>query len=260
MVQKKILFAFIGLIVFIEIVFLALRVYTRHGQALSVPDFSRMTIEEVSKVADLKQLRFVISDSIFTQGQKPGTIVAQNPSPDTKVKVNRTIFLTINAFNPEKVKMPNVVGVSVRQAEAIILQNRLKIGARIYVPDIGKDYVLRQKYHGRDIAQGTMVLVGSPIDLVLSFGEGNSEVGVPDLKRLTLARARDAISDLYINLGAIIYDRGVETREDSLKAVIYKQNPGYGSSIRAGREIDIWLTTDESKVDKSSASIDTTGN
>jgi beta-lactam-binding protein with PASTA domain len=260
LVQKQILFAFIGLFVFVEIVFLSLRVYTRHGQALAVPDFYGMSIDEVGKITDLKKLRFIIADSIFNQGQKPGTVVAQNPSPDTKVKVNRTIFLTINAFNPEKVKMPNVVGVSIRQAEAIILTNGLKVGARIYVPDIGKDYVLRQQYHGRDITPGTSILKGSAIDLVLSFGEGSSEVGVPDLKRLTLSKARDAISDLYINLGAIIFDKSVETREDSLKAFIYKQNPNYGSSIKAGNEIDIWLTIDESKVVSSSSSDDSISN
>jgi eukaryotic-like serine/threonine-protein kinase len=259
-VQKQILFAFIGLFLFVEIVFLALRVYTRHGQALAVPDFSRMSIEEVSKLADLKKLRFVISDSIFIQGQKPGTVVAQNPSPETKVKVNRTIFLTINAFNPEKVKMPNIVGVSFRQAEAIILTNSLRVGARIYVPDIGKDYVLRQKFQGRDIAPGTPILKGSAVDLVLSFGEGSTEVGVPNLKRLTLSKAREAISDLYINLGAIIPDNTIESREDSLKAVIYKQNPAYGSSIKAGNEIDVWITTDLNKADASSSSADSTSN
>jgi beta-lactam-binding protein with PASTA domain len=197
----------------------------------------------------LKKLRFVIADSIFIQGEKPGTVVSQNPSPNTRVKENRTIFLTINAFNPEKVKMPNIVGLSFRLAETTLLNNGLKLGARIYVPDIGKDYVLRQLYHGRnkDIAPGTLILKGSSIDLALSFGEGSTLIEVPDLKRLTLSKARDAISNLYINLGAIIYDGTSETREDSLNAVIYKQSPGYGSSVKSGNEIDIWLTSDKTK-------------
>jgi beta-lactam-binding protein with PASTA domain len=254
-VQKNIIIAFIGLFLFIEIVFLALRIYTRHGQALAVPDFSGMSIEEASKVIDLKKLRFIITDSMFTQGAKPGTVIAQNPSPETKVKENRTIFLTINAFNPEKVKMPDVVGVSVRQAEALIITNGLRLGARIYVPGLGKDYVLRQQYHGRDIKPGTPIIKGSSINLVLSFGEGSNEVSVPDLKQLTLSKASEAISNLYINLGAVIYDKSVENREDSLHAIIYKQNPGYGTTIRSGNEIDIWLTTDTEKAGIASDSI-----
>src|SRR5208283_1588551 len=119
-VQKHLLYAFGSLFVFIILIFLALRVYTRHGQAFSVPDFTGLSMDEVRKMADQKQMRCVIIDSVFIQMQDPGTVISQNPSPGTKVKENRSIFLTINAINPEKITMPNVVGVSVRQAEAVL--------------------------------------------------------------------------------------------------------------------------------------------
>lgn len=246
-VQKKLILAFVGLFLFIEFVFLAIRVYTRHGQALSVPDFSGMNLEETTSLIDSKRLRYQIIDSVFIQGQIPGTIVAQNPSANTKVKENRTIFLTINAINPEKIKMPNVVGVSIRQAEARLLTSGLRVGARRYVPDIGRDYVLRQLYKGRDISEGKMIIKGSAIDLVLGLGASDQISYVPDLKMLTLTKAQEVASESYLNIGAIIPDNSIETAADSLKAVIWKQRPEPGASINYGHEIDVWLTIDPGK-------------
>lgn len=246
-VQKRIILAFVGLFLFIELIFLTLRVYTRHGQALSVPDFNGKNLEEATSLIDLNRLRFQIIDSVFIQGQKPGTVVAQNPSPNTKVKENRTIFFTINAINPEKIKMPNVVGVSIRQAEARLLTAGLRVGYKRYVPDIGRDYVLRQLYKGRDIPDGKMIIKGSAIDLVLGLGTSDQMTGVPNLKSMNLSKARDVASESYLNIGAIIPDNSIETPEDSLNAIIWKQRPESGSSINVGHEIDVWLTIDKNK-------------
>lgn len=246
-VQKKIIIAIVGLFLFIQLIFLALRVYTHHGQALSVPDFNGKNLEEATSLIDLNQLRYQIIDSVFIQGQKPGTIVAQNPSPNTKVKENRTIFFTINAINPEKIKMPNVVGVSIRQAEARLLTSGLRVGDRRYVPDIGRDYVLRQLFKGRDIPEGKMIIKGSAIDLVLGLGTTDEMAEVPNLKNLNLSKARDVASQSYLNIGAIIPDNSIVTPQDSLNAVIWKQRPEPGSSINAGHEIDVWLTIDQNK-------------
>ena len=247
-VQKNILFAIVGLLVFVELIFLALRVYTRHGQALSVPDFYGLKLEEVSKLADQTSLRYEIIDSTFILGQAPGTVVAQTPSVNTKVKSKRTIFLTINAVIPEKVEMPNLLNSPVRQAEAIILTRGLRIGIKRYVPNIAKDFVLRQLYKNREIAPGTKVVKGSAIDLVVGMGSGSAGVSVPNLKGLNRESAQDALSSNYLSFGAIIYDNSIETHQDSLKAVIWKQKPGYGSSITMGGSVDVWLTLTESKV------------
>jgi eukaryotic-like serine/threonine-protein kinase len=246
-VQKHILIAIGGLFVFFEIIFLALRVYTRHGQALSVPDFSGLKLEEVSRLADQTSLRYEIIDSTFIQGQAPGTVVAQTPSVNTKVKSNRTIFLTINAIIPEKIDMPNLLNLPVRQAEAIIQTRGLRIGYVRYVPNIAKDFVLKQFYKNREISAGSKVIKGSAIDLVVGFGSGSSTVSIPNLKGLERGSAQEALSNNYLSFGAVIYDNSVETRQDSIRAVVWKQKPGYGASIPMGGSVDVWLTINESK-------------
>ncbi len=251
-VQKQIIYFFGGLVAFIILIFLSLRVYTRHGQALSVPDFSGKKMEEATSMADQKRLRLVVSDSSFVQGQAPGVVIGQNPSFDTKVKENRTIFITINAINPEKVEMPDVVGVSLREAEARLMRYGLRIGSKRYVPDPGKDYVLRQIFRNRDITKGTKVIKGSYIDLVVGGGYGNAEGSVPNLKGLTLDEAKEVLSHNYLNFGATIYDNSIETYQDTLSAIIWKQKPGYGTSLSMGSSIDVWFSVNKPKTNPDS--------
>jgi eukaryotic-like serine/threonine-protein kinase len=247
-VQKHLLFAFGGLFIFINLIFLGLNVYTRHGQALSVPDFAGKNLEEASRMADEKRLRFEVTDSVFIQGQAPGTVVAQNPSVNTKVKANRTIFFTINAINPEKIEMPNLVNYPFRQAEAMLLSAGLRLGQVRYIPNVAKDYVLKQSYHRHEVAAGTRVIKGSAIDLTVGMGLGSSDIKVPHLKGLALEAAQEELSGKYLSFGAIIYDNSVETYMDSMKAVIWKQRPEYGSYVNMGGGIDVYLTVNETKV------------
>ncbi len=253
-VQKHILLAIGGLFIFFQIIFLALRVYTRHGQALSVPDFNGLKLDEVSRLADQTRLRFEVIDSTFIPGQTPGIVVAQTPSVNTKVKANRTIFLTINAVIPEKIDMPNLLNMPVRQAEAIIQTSGLRVGYIRYVPNIAKDFVLKQYYKNREIAPSAKVIKGSSIDLAVGFGSGSATVSAPNLKGLTRETAQESLSNNYLSFGAVIYDNSVETRQDTLKAVIWKQRPGYGTSITMGESVDVWLTVSETKIKPDSTS------
>ena len=68
-------------------------------------------------LAKEKKLQFEVTDSVFLTDKKRGTITAQSPNPDFKVKENRKIFLTMNAFYPERVQVPDTEAlvVSVRR-------------------------------------------------------------------------------------------------------------------------------------------------
>lgn len=236
--------------------FIALNLYTHHGEAFSVPDFSGLTIEEVQQLCDDKDLRYEVTDSVFYENRKKGTVVEQNPPADFKVKRNRTIFLTMNASRPEMVKMPNVRDVSLVQAKASLETAGLKVGKLIYVEHWAKNLVLKQKYNGRTIPPGKEIAKGSSIDLELGRGnpedggEGSPKTTVPDLTGLTKDQALGKATDMYLNLGAVIFDRSVETYRDSLEAVVYRQDPTHSRAggVPYGSYISIWLTKNKSKM------------
>lgn len=228
--------------------FIGLRIYTRHGQAVSVPDLSGLNMEEVKQVTEAKNLRFEITDSVYYSEDRRGTIIDQSPPPNFKVKENRTIFLIINAMTPEKVIMPNVMGVSLRQAQAIIETQGLQVGTLEYVPDIAVNNVLQQKHNGSEIEPGDMIVRGSQIDLVLGSGLSEQVTPVPKLVSLKYEDAKNRIIGSSLNIGATVFDTTVTDAEDSVEAFVWRQRPEYDEdemvSIRLGSTVDLWLTLD----------------
>jgi len=243
----------IGILLFcFTVVFIFLRIYTRHGQAFSVPDLIGLSTTEADSVLAERKLRLQIVDSVYNMNAERGSVIDQNPRPEFKVKENRTIFITINAFNPEIIKMPNVVGVSLRQASAIIQTAGLKVGKLTYVPDIAVNNVLQQKFRGNVIEEGDSITKGSEVDLVLGRGLSNEKTAAPNLVGLLLEKARQRITNRYLNMGAVIYDRSFINAEDSASAFVWKQRPVYSEEVEIlvnlGSSVDIWVTVDSTKL------------
>lgn len=236
-------------LVIILLIFTWLRFYTRHSQGIATPDFYGMTVDQVGKITKDKKLRFLVVDSVYVNSAKKGSILDQNPPPGFKVKKNRTIFLTMNAINPEKVMVPDVTGTSLREAKAVLEMRGLVIGRILYVPDIAMNNVLKQQIKGKEISEGTLVAKGSRIDLVLGRGRSNQTIDVPSLIGMRLFEAEQRLISSYLNPGAIIYDNTVLSAEDSMGARIYKQRPDINAlGINLGSTVDIWLTVAMSKI------------
>ena len=225
---------------------LFLRIYTHHGQAITVPDMTGLTEEEVEDVILSRNLRSQVIDSVFSSEMPRGTVIKQNPGPGSRVKKNRRIFLTMNAVNPEMVTMPRLVGLSIRQARLALENAGLQLGEIEYRPDYAINNVLQQKYRDSVIFEGTEIGKGSVIDLVLGMGLSDETTRVPDLVGLPLGIAREMIADHYLNIRAITYDLAMVNADDSANAFIWRQYPEYDQlrRLNLGMEVDIWLTTD----------------
>jgi beta-lactam-binding protein with PASTA domain len=231
--------------------------YTRHGQARPVPDFLGLTMEQTAKLAKKSRLRYQVIDSIYTTIVPRGCVAEQNPKPGFKVKKWRNIVLTINAFHPEMVAMPNLVDLPKRQAILLIESSGLEIGLLRYKPDLSIDVVIDQLYNGKNIAEGDSLQKGSVIDLVLGKGLSNQRTPVPDLLGMHLDPAKNKIFVSSLNLGTYVYDNTIVNEADTLNAFVYKQNPEFrnDASLQLGSAIYLWLTVDSAKLKVSSAKI-----
>lgn len=242
--SKTFLYSVISILVLVCISFFLLynwlNNYTHHGESITVPDVRGLTEEKLIRFINDKHLQYKIVDSLFEDGKAPGTVIEQDPKPDSKVKENRTIYLTVNSSRPPKVKMPNLVDVSYRQAEAILQTFGLRVGQTIYRPDLAKNAVLSQLYKGHSITAGTEIYKGSAIDLVLGDGLGNAEVPVPNLVTLSKGEALFVLKGSSLNIGTITFDDGVKNEEN---AKVYKQNPEAdgNATMKQGEAVDIFL-------------------
>jgi beta-lactam-binding protein with PASTA domain len=227
-----------------------MNLYTRHGQARPVPSFIGLNQDQVAGLAKKSKLRYEIIDSVYTTTVPRGCVVEQNPVPGFKVKKWRNIILTINAYNPEMVKVPNLVDLPIRQALALIESSGFKMGETKYKPDLSINVVLEQTCNGKPVHEGDSLQKGSVIDLVLGKGLSNQRAPVPDLIGLTLNQAKNEIVISSFSLGTYVYDSSITNAEDTLKALVFKQNPEYkeDATLQLGSAIYLWLTADSAKL------------
>ena len=247
---KQLALALVIGVAIILLLIIWLNIYTRHGQSRPTPEIRGLTINEARHVVNKNRMKLQIIDSVYTAYVPRGCIAEQTPLPGHRVKKGRTIQATINAFNPEMVAVPDLVGLPRRQALSLIETAGLQIGQLNYVSDLTVDFVLRQTLHGRDVSPGDSVQKGMVIDLVLGRGLSSQRTALPRLTGTTLDQARNEILGSSLNLGAYVFDATVLTAEDSLNAFVYKQNPEYhpDASVQLGSAVYIWLTTDTLRI------------
>jgi len=249
-VLRNIVLAFLILIFGITLIMQILKLYTRHNHNLSVPDFTGLSLDDAAQVARKRNLRLVVFDSVFLADFEKGTVVEQHPRASFMVKKYRKIFLTMNAMNPEKIAMPNLVDLTFRQARDKIESFGLKLGRISYEPDMGQNMVLAQRMNGRNLVPGDSVVKGAKIDLVLGKGLSDEQAAVPNLVGLTLEEANLRASERFLSIGAAVHDQSIVTTEDEINAIIFKQKPesGAGMYLPMGSDIAVWITLDSTKV------------
>lgn len=237
----------IAMLLFVATV-IALRVFTHHGHAIQVPDLKGYNEAQVMRVVTDNELRYEIIDSIFTEEVLPGTVYDQIPPAGSFVKRSRKLFLVLNAIKGEKVPMPSLKNVSLRQAKVMITQGGLKVGKLIYVSSEYKDLVVGQLMNDSIVEPGLMVSKFSTVDLYVGRGLSQEKTAVPYLRGMYLIDALDEIGRLNLNEGAIIKDNTINDEAPMDSALVWKQYPQPEVSARLGKAVGLWLTMDTAVV------------
>jgi eukaryotic-like serine/threonine-protein kinase len=252
----NILAGFVILVVLLLLFLGSLDIITHHGKTMKIPAVVGQPIDQARKTLESQGFEIVIQDSIYSDTIPPLQVIKQFPEADNLVKVNRTVYLTINRAVAPDVDMPNLISMTFRNAMMVLQRYGLKLGDTVFRPDFARNSVLDQEFKGESIKPGTKIQQGSKITLVLGNGVG-LEFVVPDLFGLTYQEARAALSQSGLIVGSVVPDNDVK---DTLQAFIYRQNPDRFdyekqiNHIRQGQIIDIWLSVNKKEriVDSSS--------
>lgn len=220
-----------------------LKSYTRFGESVTVKDLTGLTVSEVEEALISSNLKFVVYDSVYVPGKKPLTVIDQEPKPLSKVKENRTIYITINASKPPKVGLPDIFEKPFREASKKLIGAGLKLDSVIYRPSgINGNFVMEVLYGGQPINVGYLLQVGSRVDLVVSSGFGEP-AEAPCLLGMSLDVAKINLTENYLAIGALVYDGSVT---DTSKAIIVRQipEPRPGVMLNVGTPIDLFFSRD----------------
>ena len=247
---KHLIAALVVVVVLVTGAAIFLEIATKHGEELLVPDLSNMSVQEAQEIAAASDMVIDVKDSVFVKRMKKGAVYRQNPAPGSHVKSGRRIALTINAINSKKLTMPNLVGLSMRQAKAELLSRGLVLGKLIYVQDMATNNVLKQIFENAEIEPGTMIESESSIDLVVGLNGYDFVTYVPDVIGLKQISAVDAVHDNSLNIKTLQFDRSVKDYDDSLNAMVWRQVPEPSDSVHVnmGSDVTLYLTLDTNKI------------
>ena len=218
---------------------------TNHGEYLKVPSVVGKKTTDAIKYLEEKGFDVVIQDSIYTDSAKNGIVLKQLPDPNSTVKINRTILLTVNRVTLPLIDMPALEGKSLNFAIDILKRSHLKLGDTIFKPDFMRGSVLAQQFRGDEIPPGSKIPWGSAVDLVIGSGLNDEPILVPNLVGLTFDEAKILLQDEGILLGAIIPETDVK---DTAHAFIWKQAPPQFDElkqpiyIKSGQLLDVWIS------------------
>lgn len=247
-IVRNIIGAAVFVLALVLVVDIVLKIYTRHGDEVAVPDMTNLSVADAGAIATANNLNITVADSVYVLRMNKGAVFAQNPKAGSRVKPGRKISLTINAMQSRKVTMPLLVGYSMRQAKAELLSKGLVVGRLIYVRDMATNNVLKQQFRGKEIESGAQIEIGTAIDLVVGLNDADGRTVVPDLVGMRYLRATDSVIDNSLNVGAVHFDSSVRDYNDTLNAVVYSQKPEAMSAGLMGEKVSLYLTLDESRV------------
>ena len=104
--------------------------YTRHGEAVEIPDLTGQSSDMAIRKLQSLGLAAEVTDTGYVERLPAGAVLEQSIRPGEKVKPGRQLTLTINAAEPRKVALPDVAdNCSRREAEDRLRTLGFRLGA-----------------------------------------------------------------------------------------------------------------------------------
>ncbi len=243
---KKDLYTHIGIVIALALVlffgffFVYLPWSTHHGETIKVPNLKGLNMEQMEDLLDDNNLTYEISDCTFTADKPPLTILSQYPLPNALVKSGRKVYITINSETPPMIKMPAVIGLSVRSAEQQLIIAGLRKGLVREINDPRVKEVIEIQVNGRKVEPGASIPKGTMVDLFIGNGTADVEIEMPDLTGKPLDEVNIILAGMNLKVGKVTYEANDQVPAGS----VFKQTCATctGTTVKPGDLIDLWIS------------------
>lgn len=211
--------------------FVVMPLYTHLGEEEELPDVTEMSFQQAEEILDEEGFRIVFDGMKFDETYPESTVVFQNPSPYSRVKKGRRIYVRLSA-GERMIAVPSVVGMSERDAEFALRQTELSLGEVFYEYH---NYHLAGVVFEQSLDFLTEVEAGTPVDITVSIGNLPSNFIVPDVAGKSLDAATRLIRQAGLNVGQVRY----EVRANLVPETVLRQSHEPGSDVPQSASIDL---------------------
>ncbi|HBQ60217.1 MAG TPA: PASTA domain-containing protein [Balneolaceae bacterium] len=226
--------------------------YTNYNEGVTVPDVTRISLEEAQDLLTDYGLRFEVTDRRANSAFPADYVIDQSPGASNIVKPNRKIYLTVNTEVKPQVVVPGVVDLSLRNAEIQLQNYGLQVGSRSYESSRFKT-IIRQS-----IPEGTTVEKGAVVDLVVGDGLGSRMVTIPEIIGLQLPEAQLKLRETGLRVEAVQF----RPTKDMVPNTVLDYSPKK-EEFREGESITLTISERfevEEESEGGAVIIDSTGN
>lgn len=248
LIQLAFLVAFILLVVFLVLFWL--RIYTNHGQELTLPNYLDKNYEEALKDAKDKSFEIIVNDSIHEVDKPGGLIVEQNPKAGAKVKENRKIYVTTTKYLADRKSLeslPQLFGRNYERKKKELSYMNIYTKVKGYKQDASEpDHILEVWYKGQKVIDAASKRknvefeVGDTLEFVLSKRSG-AQLPIPDLMCKGVSEVKFLLSSSQLLLGDVTSEGDIKDIE-SAKIVSQHPSPIAGYTILSGEPIHVTVT------------------
>jgi beta-lactam-binding protein with PASTA domain len=233
------------------LVSLMLRLYTRHGQKIELPDLTGKHIDEARDLVKKYGFELIPNDSVFVVGKSGGIILDQTPKANSFVKKNRKIYITVTKQSADKIlvsNLPTLYGNAFDQKKKELKYREINAEILSYSYDAGEpNHILEVWYKNEKIIDklekrtDIEIAKGDTLFFVLSQRDGG-ETPVPDLRCLTLEEAHFILESNKLLMGDIIKKADAEPAQT---LYVVSQDPLYDgiSNVVRGSRISVTLSS-----------------
>lgn len=194
--------------------------YTRHGQAIAVPEVIAFSADAAKKILSHYGFKMVRGEFTYDAFYPPGFVLFQNPEAGAKVKKGRRVYVTISR-GERVIAMPKLVDLNLSNAKHTLRSWELTLGdvELQYNSQFDDTIVVSQS-----VPEDAEVTIGSEIDLICKVRPVDKST-VPDMMGISLLDAEDKIKSAKLVLGEIIF----QVTDQLLPMTVIDQNPEAGT-------------------------------
>ena len=189
---------------------------------ITVPDLSGLTVDQARQ--RLKDVGLVVG-KVTQQSvdNKPdGVIIAQSPSGDSKVSKGTTIDLVVNKAKAKKIQMPNVIGMTLKDARDTLSNTHL--GVNQVAGSVEEKSIVTEQ----SIKAGDEIDEGTAVNLTTEYKDDKKK---NDKKSDSSSNKTTGTVDITVPAGSKNQELKIVVKDDDGSAVIYDDTNKPGDRI-----------------------------
>lgn len=195
---------------------------------VSVPNVIGKKSNEGQQLLTSSGLRIAEVREQYSDNTPAGIIMSQLPYEGAIVKEGRRAYITVSK-GIEHIQVPNIIGMSIRDARMALMRSGLVLGTQTSRPD---ESTPAGNIISINYTPGTKVQRETLIDVVVSLGSGTP---IPDVVGLPLSDAEEALRSLGFAIGPIVRRKS----DKSESGTVLTQTPNADVSVPSGTLITL---------------------